>query len=99
MSARIIAPRASAVSNLRLRECLAGHRIVDSENQRAECGKYEWDNTTMKKTYSSAFKSKLVLELLKGDKSLTQLACEHKVYPNLLRNLRSLALADFVSLF
>jgi transposase-like protein len=55
--------------------------------------------TTMKKTYTSAFKAKLVLELLQGDKSLTQLASEHKVHPNLLRNWRDQALQDFASLF
>lgn len=53
----------------------------------------------MKKTYTSAFKAKLVLELLKGDKPLTQLASEHKVHPNQLRNWRDLALQDFASLF
>jgi putative transposase len=53
----------------------------------------------MKKTYTSAFKAKLVLELLKGDKSLTQLASEHKVHPNQLRNWRDLALQDLASLF
>ncbi len=55
--------------------------------------------TTMKKTYTSAFKAKLVLELLKGDKSLSQLASEHKVHPNLLRNWREQVLADLASLF
>ncbi len=53
----------------------------------------------MKKTYTSAFKAKLVLELLKGEKSLSQLACEHKVHPNLLRNWRDQALHDLASLF
>ncbi len=53
----------------------------------------------MKKTYTSAFKAKLVLELLKGDKSLTQLASDYKVHPNQLRNWRDLALHDFASLF
>jgi transposase-like protein len=53
----------------------------------------------MKKTYTSAFKARLVLELLKGEKSLSQLSSEHKVHPNLLRNWRDLALADFASLF
>ncbi len=48
----------------------------------------------MKKTYTSAFKAKLVLELLKGDKSLTQLASDYKVHPNQLRNWRDLALHD-----
>jgi transposase len=53
----------------------------------------------MKKTYTATFKAKLVLELLQGDKSLTQLASEHKVHPNLLRNWRDQALQDFASLF
>jgi transposase len=53
----------------------------------------------MKKTYTSAFKAKLVLELLKGEKSLSQLASEHKVHPNLLRNWRDQALHDLASLF
>ena len=53
----------------------------------------------MKKTYTSAFKAKLVLELLKGDQSLSQLASEHKVHPNLLRNWREQVLADLASLF
>lgn len=53
----------------------------------------------MRKTYSSTFKAKLVLQLLQGDKSLSQLASEHKVHPNLLRNWRELALKDFASLF
>lgn len=53
----------------------------------------------MKKTYSTAFKAKLVLQLLNGDKSLSQLASEYKVHPNLLRNWRDLALANFASLF
>ena len=53
----------------------------------------------MRKTYSSAFKANLVLQLLQGDKSLSQLASEHKVHPNLIRNWRELALKDFASLF
>ena len=53
----------------------------------------------MKKTYTSAFKAKLVLQLLKGDQSLSQLASEHKVHPNLLRNWREQVLSDLASLF
>jgi len=39
----------------------------------------------MRKQYTAAFKAKLVLELLKESKSLSQLAAEHKVHPNQLR--------------
>ena len=44
----------------------------------------------MKKHYSAAFKAKLVLELLKEEKTLSQLASEHQVHPNQLRQWRGL---------
>ena len=76
------------------------HMVIgNSENQTAECGKNQWNKTTMRKTYSSAFKAKLVLQLRQGDKSLSQLASEHKVHANLLRNRRDLAVKDFTLLF
>lgn len=53
----------------------------------------------MKKQYTSAFKAKLVLELLKESKSLAQLAAEHKVHPNQLRHWRDPVLQDLPSLF
>ncbi len=46
----------------------------------------------MKKHYTAAFKAKLVLELLKEEKTLSQLASEHQVHPNMLRQWRDLAL-------
>src|SRR5262250_721064 len=58
-----------------------------------------WESTTMKKHYTAAFKAKLVLELLKEDKSLSQLASEHQVHPNQLRQWRDLVLKDLASLF
>jgi transposase len=42
-----------------------------------------------KTTYTPEFKSKLVLELLRGDKQLGELAAEHNLNPNMLRNWRS----------
>ena len=53
----------------------------------------------MKKTYSSAFKAQVVLELLKETKTISQLATEHAVHPNVLRTWRDQALKDFASLF
>lgn len=53
----------------------------------------------MKKSYSAAFKAQLVLELLKETKTLTQLAAEHTVHPNVLRAWRDHALKDFPDLF
>jgi putative transposase len=53
----------------------------------------------MRKTYSSAFKAQVVLELLKETKTLAQLATEHSVHPNVLRTWREQAVKDFASLF
>jgi len=53
----------------------------------------------MKKQYTSAFKAKLVLELLKENKSLSPLAAEHKVHPNQLRQWRDAALKELPTLF
>ena len=53
----------------------------------------------MRKQYTAAFKAKLVLELLKESKSLSQLAAEHKVHPNQLRLWRDATLKELPSLF
>ena len=53
----------------------------------------------MRKQYTAAFKAKLVLELLKETKSLAQLAAEHKVHPNQLRQWRGAALKELPLLF
>jgi transposase len=53
----------------------------------------------MKKTYTSAFKAQVVLELLKETKTIGQLATEYGVHPNVLRTWRDQALKDFASLF
>src|SRR4030095_13591577 len=55
--------------------------------------------TTMRQRHSAAFKAKLVQEMLKEDKSLTQLAAEHGVHPNQLREWKKTALDDLPSLF
>jgi transposase-like protein len=53
----------------------------------------------MRKTYSATFKAQLVLEVLKETKTLTQLAAEHGVHPNVLRAWRDQAVKDLPSLF
>ncbi len=46
----------------------------------------------MRKTYSSTFKAQVVLDLLKEEKPLAQLASEHGVHPNMLREWKAIAL-------
>ena len=53
----------------------------------------------MKKVYTSAFKSQVVQELLKETKTLQQLAAEHSIHPNVLRDWKTVALNSFPDLF
>ncbi len=46
----------------------------------------------MRKSYSSTFKAEVVLELLRGEKTVTQLATEYAVHPNLLLKWKVAAL-------
>ncbi len=52
-----------------------------------------------RKRYSAQRKAELVLELLKEEKSLSELASESGVHPNQLRDWRKVALAGLPSLF
>lgn len=53
----------------------------------------------MKKSYTSAFKTQVILELLKDEKSLNQLASEYSVHPNVIREWKAVALKGFPGLF
>lgn len=53
----------------------------------------------MRKSYTPTFKAKLVQELLKEEKTLAQLAAEHGVHPNQLRQWKNLALEGLPNLF
>ncbi len=53
----------------------------------------------MKKRYSAAFKAQVVQEMLKEDKTMTQLASETGVHPNQLRQWRSTAIEGLPTLF
>jgi len=53
----------------------------------------------MKTTYTSTFKAQVVLELLKEEKTISQLAAEYKVHPNVLRDWRTVAVQNLASLF
>jgi putative transposase len=53
----------------------------------------------MKKTYTPAFKAQVVQELLKETKTITQLAAEHSVHPNVLREWKIMVLKGMAGLF
>jgi putative transposase len=52
-----------------------------------------------KKTYTSAFKAQVVLDLLKEEKTFAQLASEYGVHPNLLREWKLIALKALPAAF
>jgi transposase-like protein len=45
-----------------------------------------------KKTYTATFKAQVVLELLKEDQTISQLASKYGVHPSLLRDWKTVAL-------
>ncbi len=53
----------------------------------------------MKKTYSSVFKAQVVRELLRETKTVSQLAAEHGIHPNVLSTWKTTALQGLPTLF
>src|SRR4051794_9584214 len=53
----------------------------------------------MRRTFSAEFKAKVVREALKEEKTLSQIASEQGIHPNLLIRWRDQALAGLPSLF
>ena len=53
----------------------------------------------MKKTYTATFKAQVVLELLKETKTLSQLAAEYGVHPNVIREWKTAAIKGLPDVF
>jgi putative transposase len=53
----------------------------------------------MKKSYTAAFKAQVVLELLKDTKTISQLAADYEIHPNVLRAWRDQAVKELPSVF
>lgn len=53
----------------------------------------------MKRVYTSAFKAQVVLEMLKEEKTLSQLSAEYGVHANVLRDWRTQALKALPTAF
>ena len=53
----------------------------------------------MRKQYSANLKAQLVLEVLKEEKALSQIASEHGVHPNQLRRWKSQAIDGLPNVF
>jgi transposase-like protein len=52
-----------------------------------------------RKTYSGMFKAQVVLELIRGRTSLTDLAAQYEVHPNQIKNWKSAFLQQAPELF
>lgn len=52
-----------------------------------------------RKTYTGDFKAKVVLELIRNRKSLTELAAQYELHPNQIKNWKSLLLKQAGKLF
>jgi transposase-like protein len=53
----------------------------------------------MRKTYDKAFKAKIVLEALRGEKTLQEIAIAPGVHPNMVRRWKAPLLENAVSIF
>ena len=53
----------------------------------------------MKKSYTANFKAQVVLELLKETKTISQLASEYAVHPNILREWKQAAIKGLPDVF
>lgn len=53
----------------------------------------------MKKQYTSSYKAKLVVELLREQKPLSEIASAHSIHPNQLRQWRDIVLGQMFTLF
>jgi putative transposase len=54
---------------------------------------------SVKTSYRSAFKAQVVLEILKEEKTLTQIASAYGIHPSLVRDWKALALHGLPSIF
>lgn len=54
---------------------------------------------TTRKQYPAALKAKIVLETLRETKTITELAAEHQIHPNLITKWKQTALAELTSVF
>jgi transposase-like protein len=53
----------------------------------------------MRKTYDKAFKAKIALEALRGEKTLQEIAIAYAVHPNMVRQWKTLLLENAISIF
>jgi transposase len=73
--------------------------LLYPENWTVKERKNQWIRDAMRNTYSPDFKAKVVREVLREDKTLSQVAAAHGLHPNLVAPWRDQALTGMASLF
>jgi putative transposase len=53
----------------------------------------------MRKQYSAAFKAQIVQEVLKGEKTVSQISSEHGIHPTMISQWKSTAVTGLPTLF
>ena len=53
----------------------------------------------MKRRFTAEFKANVVQEVLRGEKTIGQIAADHKIHPNMIGHWKSLALKGLPRLF
>ena len=53
----------------------------------------------MKRRFTAEFKANVVQEVLRGEKTIAQIAADHKIHPNMIGQWKSLALKGLPRLF
>jgi|SRR6185312_1979061 len=53
----------------------------------------------MRKQYSAAFKAQIVQEVLRGEKTVSQIASEHGIHPTMISQWKSTAVTGLPTLF
>jgi putative transposase len=84
------------IEDVRQRQAL--HSIMDPENCTVSPGVFV-PTMTSKKVYSSTLKAQVVQEILREDKTLTQIASEHGIHPKVVREWKAIALRELPTLF
>jgi len=81
-------------------EVSEGSRIImDPENRTENRGEVKSKTMAQRRNFSSEFKAKVVLELLREEETVSQIAAKHKIHHSILRQWKKTVTEGLPSLF
>ncbi len=81
-------------------EVSEGSRIImDPENRTENRGEVKSKTMAQRRNFSSEFKAKVVLELLREEETVSQIAAKHKIHHSILRQWKKSVTEGLPSLF